>query len=65
MKLKSAEKNFRNRIFEKYHKVFFNCASYASFRKISCTSHYITEKEIEAIVLADICSMASLIVVGG
>ena len=61
-KMKSAGKNLKNRNGEKYRKVFFNCESYASFGKISCTSHYITQKEIEAIVLADIRSMASLIV---
>ena len=63
-KMKSAGKNLKNRNGEKYRKVFFNCESYASFGKISCTSHYITQKEIEAIVLADIRSMASLIVAG-
>ena len=61
-KMKSAGKNLKNRNGEKYRKVFFNCESYASFGKIFCTSHYITQKEIEAIVLADIRSMASLIV---
>ena len=61
-KMKSAGKNLKNRNGEKYRKVFFNCESYASFGKISCTSHYITQKEIEAIVLADIRSMSSLIV---
>lgn len=61
-KMKSAGQNRKNRQGERYRKVFFNCNSYASFGACACTSHYITQKEIEAIVIADIRSMASLVV---
>lgn len=61
-KMKSAGQNRKNRQGERYRKIFFNCDSYASFGKCACTSHYITQKEIEAIVLADIRSMASLVI---
>lgn len=60
--MKSAGQNRKNRQGERYRKIFFNCDSYASFGKCACTSHYITQKEIEAIVLADIRSMASLVI---
>ena len=33
---------------------FYNCISYAMFGKCACTSHYIWEKTISALVLADI-----------
>ena len=61
-KMKMAGKNFILKNGEKYRKNFYNCSSYASFGNCACTSHYITQKEIESAVLADIRSMAGLII---
>ena len=46
----------------KYIRHNYQCGSYNRFRKFYCTSHYIKMKEINAIVLADIRYMASLVV---
>ncbi len=43
-------------------KDFYNCTSYAAFGNISCTSHYLLLRDIEALVIDDIRSMAALIV---
>ena len=40
----------------------FNCTSYIRFGRNYCKSHYIKMKDMEAVVLADIRRMASLIV---
>ena len=60
-KMKAAGKNL-SRYGVKYRKVFFNCNSYASYGKCACTTHYITQKEIDSIVVADIRSIAALVV---
>ncbi len=46
----------------KYIRHNFNCGNYNRHGKIACCSHYIKMKEIDAIVLADIRYMASLVV---
>lgn len=46
----------------KYIRHNYQCGSYNRFGKFYCTSHYIKMKEINAIVLADIRYMASLVV---
>ena len=50
--LKSGKKDYSN----------FNCTSYALYGKNQCTSHFITQKQIEAVVLADIRSMAEFVI---
>lgn len=39
----------------------YNCSSYALYGKEYCSSHYISANQIEALVLADIRSMAGLV----
>ncbi|MBR5088218.1 MAG: recombinase family protein [Ruminiclostridium sp.] len=57
-KMKSAGKSFiKNGVKER--RIFYNCISYAMFGKCSCTSHYIWEKDISEIVLADIREKAA------
>ena len=46
----------------KYIRHNYQCGAYSRFGKFYCKSHYIKMKDIDAIVLADIRSMASLIV---
>lgn len=46
----------------KYIRHNFNCGNYNRHGKIACCSHYIKMKDINAIVLADIRYMASLVV---
>lgn len=46
----------------KYIRHNFNCGNYNRHGKIACCSHYIKMKEIDAIVLADIRYMSSLVV---
>ena len=40
----------------------FNCTSYLKYGKRYCPSHYIKMKDMERIVLEDICSLAQLVV---
>lgn len=40
----------------------YQCGAYSRFGKFYCTSHYIKMKDIDAVVLADIRSMAALVV---
>lgn len=44
-----------------YYRHNYNCTSYMKFGKRYCPSHYIKMKDMDAVVLADIRSMASLI----
>lgn len=46
----------------KYFRHNYTCGSYSRSGKMACSSHYIKLKDIEAIVLADIRSMAELTV---
>ena len=46
----------------KYMRHNFNCGKYNRHGKIACTSHYIKMKDIDALVLADIRSMAALVI---
>ena len=46
----------------KYIRHNYNCGRYNRHGKIACSSHYIKMKDIDALVLADIRSMASLVV---
>ena len=46
----------------KYIRHNYQCGAYSRFGKFYCKSHYIKMKDIDAIVLADIRSMASLVV---
>ena len=46
----------------KYVRHNYQCGAYSRFGKFYCTSHYIKMKDINAIVLADIRSMAALVV---
>lgn len=46
----------------KYVRHNFNCGRYNRHGKIACKSHYIKMKDINALVLADIRSMAALVV---
>lgn len=46
----------------KYLRHNYQCGAYSRFGKYRCTSHHIKMKDINAIVLADIRSMADLIV---
>ena len=40
----------------------YNCSSYVMHGKDHCSSHYISAKQIEAVVLSDIRSMAKLVI---
>ncbi len=40
----------------------YNCGTYNRFGKKACTSHYIKMKDIDALILADIRSMAKLVI---
>lgn len=44
-----------------YYRHNFNCGRYNRNGKLACNSHYIKMKDINALVLADICSMAALV----
>lgn len=46
----------------KYIRHNYQCGAYSRFGKYYCTSHYIKLKDINAVVLADIRSMAELVV---
>ena len=46
----------------KYVRHNYNCTSYMKFGKNYCPSHYIKMKDMDAVVLADIRRMASLVV---
>ncbi len=46
----------------KYMRHNFNCGKYNRHGKIACTSHYIKMKDTDALVLADIRSMAALVI---
>ena len=46
----------------KYVRHNFNCGNYNRHGKIACKSHYIKMKDMNALVLADIRSMAALVV---
>ena len=46
----------------KYIRHNYQCGAYSRFGKFYCTSHYIKMKDINAVVLADIRSMAELVV---
>ena len=46
----------------KYIRHNYQCGAYNRFGKFYCTSHYIKMKDINAVVLADIRSMADLVV---
>ena len=46
----------------KYIRHNYQCGAYSRFGKFYCTSHYIKMKDIDAVVLADIRSMAALVV---
>lgn len=46
----------------KYIRHNYQCGAYSRFGKFYCTSHYIKMKDINALVLADIRSMAELVV---
>lgn len=45
----------------KYNRHNYQCGAYSRFGKYYCTSHYIKMKDINALVLADIRSMAALV----
>ena len=45
-----------------YYRHNFNCGSYNRNGKLACNSHYIKMKDINALILADIRSMADLVV---
>ncbi len=46
----------------KYIRHNYQCGAYSRFGKFHCTSHYIKMKDIDAVVLEDIRSMAKLVV---
>lgn len=46
----------------KYLRHNYNCGTYNRFGKKACNSHYIKMKDIDALVLADIRSMAALVI---
>ncbi len=46
----------------KYIRHNYQCGAYSRYGKFHCTSHYIKMKDIDAVVLEDIRSMAKLVV---
>ena len=47
---------------EKVRYNHYNCSSYALYGKGHCSTHYITQNQLEAVIIADIRSMAELVV---
>lgn len=61
-KMKAAGRKRTLKSGELIRECYYNCSSYVLHGKELCSTHYISQKQIEAVIIADICSMAELVV---
>ena len=61
-KMKGAGRKRTLKSGELIRECYYNCSSYALHGKELCSTHYISQKQIEAVIIADIRSMAELVV---
>lgn len=61
-KMKSAGRKRTLKSGELIRECYYNCSSYVLHGKELCSTHYISQKQIEAVIIADIRSMAELVV---
>lgn len=61
-KMKAAGRNRTLKSGELIRECYYNCSSYVLHGKELCSTHYISQKQIEAVIIADIRSMAELVV---
>ncbi|WP_417123715.1 recombinase family protein [Ruminococcus bicirculans (ex Wegman et al. 2014)] len=61
-KMKAAGRKRTLKSGELISECYYNCSSYVLHGKELCSTHYISQKQIEAVIIADIRSMAELVV---
>lgn len=61
-KMKAAGRKRTLKSGELIRECYYNCSSYVLHGKELCSTHYISQKQIEAVIIADIRSMAELVV---
>lgn len=61
-KMKAAGRKRTLKSGELIRECYYNCSSYVLHGKKLCSTHYISQKQIEAVIIADIRSMAELVV---
>ena len=61
-KMKAAGRKRTLKSGELIRECYYNCSSYVLHGKELCSTHYISQKQIEAVIIADIRSMADLVV---
>ena len=61
-KMKAAGRKRTLKSGELIRECYYNCSSYVLHGKERCATHYISQKQIEAVIIADIRSMAELVV---
>lgn len=61
-KMKAAGRKRTLKSGEQIRECYYNCSSYVLHGKELCSTHYISQKQIEAVIIADIRSMAELVV---
>ena len=61
-KMKAAGRKRTLKSGELIRECYYNCSSYVLHGKVLCSTHYISQKQIEAVIIADIRSMAELVV---
>ncbi|MBR1751269.1 MAG: recombinase family protein [Ruminococcus sp.] len=61
-KMKAAGRKRTLKSGELIRECYYNCSSYVLHGKGLCSTHYISQKQIEAVIIADIRSMAELVV---
>lgn len=61
-KMKAAGRKRTLKSGELIRECYYNCSSYVLHGKELCSTHYISQKQFEAVIIADIRSMAELVV---
>lgn len=61
-KMKAAGRKRTLKSGELIRECYYNCSSYVLHGKELCSTHYISQKQIETVIIADIRSMAELVV---
>ena len=61
-KMKAAGRKRTLKSGELIRECYYNCSSYVLHGKELCSTHYISQKQIESVIIADIRSMAELVV---
>ena len=61
-KMKAAGRKRTLKSGELIRESYYNCSSYVLHGKELCSTHYISQKQIEAVIIADIRSMAELVI---